>query len=50
MYLDRMIKHVYDVIRRRVLDGFREEDHGDINVNSKLFDEVSEHLVFYQER
>ena len=49
-YLDRMIKHVNDVIKRRVLEGFKEEDHGSSNMNNTLFDEVSEHVAFFQDR
>ncbi|XP_053385274.1 uncharacterized protein LOC123535609 isoform X2 [Mercenaria mercenaria] len=48
-YLDRMGKHVCDVIKRRLLEGFKEEGHDD-KKHSKLFDEVSEHVLFYQQR
>lgn len=50
LYLDRMGKQVHDVIRRRLLDSFREENAKEADVNSKLFDEVSEHVLFFQER
>ena len=48
-YLDRMAKHVCDVMKRMLLDSFKEEDHTE-NENMKLFDEISQHVLFAQER
>ncbi|XP_060605739.1 uncharacterized protein LOC132758201 isoform X2 [Ruditapes philippinarum] len=47
-YLDRLGKHVCDVIKRRLLEGFKEESQAD--KCPELFDEVSEHVLFYQQR
>ena len=47
MYLDRMAKHVSEVTRRKLLAGFREETHAR-DENTNLFDEVSQHVIYYQ--
>ena len=48
-YLDRMAKQVTEVMRRKLLMSFGETAHAQ-DGNSRLFDEVSQHVGFYQER
>ena len=48
-YLDRLAKHVYDVMRRRFLDSFKEDDSA-VDDNDALFEEVSQHVTFFQEK
>ena len=48
-YLDRMAKQVTEVMRRKLLMSFGETAQAQ-DGNSRLFDEVSQHVGFYQER
>ncbi|XP_052801292.1 uncharacterized protein LOC128232006 isoform X2 [Mya arenaria] len=54
-YLDRLARHLCDVIRRRLLESFKEDAHAQAEADEtgkdyKLFDEMSEHVHFFQER
>ncbi|XP_052243480.1 uncharacterized protein LOC127853228 isoform X2 [Dreissena polymorpha] len=49
MYLDRMCRQVCDVMKRRLLDSFREEGVDTVEEN-ELFAEVAEHVLFFQDR
>ena len=48
-YLDRMAKQVLEVARRKLMTGLKEEHHTR-DENTILFDEVSQHVTFYQNR
>lgn len=48
-YLDRMGKHLGDVMKRRLLEAFSDDMNEDIE-KTKLFDEIAEHVVFFQKR
>ena len=48
-YLDRMSKHVCDVIRRRMQETFEEDEHAE-GEHAALFDEISEHESLFQDR
>lgn len=58
IYLDRLARHLSDLVRRRLLECFKEEalqaqkteDEDATEIKETLFDEISDHIQFFQSR